>query len=233
MGKIQEAQDQYVMALTDEAIEEMAKGGQNVDMLYKHREEARKRHEEKMKNEVHLERLDEYKNTPRDPKTAFAKKAIKTGMFGSNGNTVDAPLVYGAVVQAQSSLWKPFRNNNSGMVVVFTLDEKYKYDIEWLTQMANKISETKKEEVDQDMQTIKENLLNTRSIFCNKVGKSMAGDVEVWCGTYIVKDTKMLPKMFIPNNKILPFLVTEELKDGNKVFTTGSPFKLINKEFYE
>ena len=119
------------------------------------------------------------------------------------------------------------------MVVVFTLDEQYQYDTAYLTEMAQKISASKQESLNEDMKILKDKLLNTRSVFCNKVGQSISGDVEVWCCTYFIKDTKLLPKMFIPNDKILPFLVLEELKEGNKIFTQGSPIELINKDFYE
>jgi len=229
MGKMQDLQDQYCLALTDEAIEKMKSEGQDAEILYKKREEARQRKAEKMTNIVHLERLDEHKKTPRDPKSTFVKKGVK----GNKNVIVEAPLVYGAVVQAQSTLWEPFKNYNSGMVIAFTLDERYKYDIAYLTEMAGKISESKNQNTYEDTKALRDNLLNTRSVFCNKVGQSISGDVEVWCCTYFVKDTKLLPKMFIPNNKILPFLVMEKLKEGNKIFTQGSPVELIKKDFYE
>ena len=230
MGKLQDIQDQYYLALTDEAIEKIKSEGQDVEILYKNREAARQRHAEKMSNIVHLERLDEHKQTPRNPKSAFVKKGAKA----SKNAMIESPLIYGAVVQAQSTLWEPFRNYNSGMVIAFTLDERYKYDTAYLTEMAQKISASKKEGFnEEDTKALRDNLANTRSVFCNKVGKSISGDVEVWCCTFFVKDTKLLPKMFLPNNGILPFLVTGELKEGNKVFSTGSPVDLINKDFYE
>jgi len=229
MGKMQDLQDQYCLALTDEAIEKMKSEGHDVEGLYKSREAARQRQKEKMTNIVHLERLDEHKKIPRDPKSTFVKKAVK----GNKKVVAAAPLVYGAVVQAQNTLWEPFKNYNSGTVIVFTLDERYQYDTAYLTEMAHKISASKKDETNADTKTLRDNLVNTRSVFCNKVGQSIAGDVELWCCTYFIKNTKLLPKMFIPNDRILPFLVMDELKEGNKIFGQGSPIELINKDFYE
>ena len=229
MGKMQDIQDQYCLALTDEAIEKMRADGHDVESLYKSIEAAKQRRDEKMRNVVHLERLDADKKTPRDPKSAFVKKAVK----GNKNVIAEAPLVYGAVVQAQNTLWEPFKNYNCGTVIVFTLDERYRYDTAYLTEMAGKISASKKDDTNADTKALRDNLLNTRSVFCNKVGQSIAGDVDVWCCTYFIKDTKLLPKMFIPNDRILPFLVMSELKEGNKVFTQGSPIELINKDFYE
>ena len=174
MGKLQEVQDHYYLSLTDEAIEKIKSEGQDVEILYKNREAARQRKIEKTTNIVHLGRLDEHRKTPRDPKSAFVKKSVK----GNKNVIAEAPLVYGAVVQAQSTLWESFKNYNSGMIVVFTLDERYRYDIGYLTEMAQKISASKKAEPHEDMKTLRDNLMNTRSVFCNKVGQSIANDVE-------------------------------------------------------
>ena len=77
MGKLQEAQDQYYLALTDEAIEKINSEGQDVEILYKSREAARQRNLEKMTNVVHLERLDEHKKHQEIKNQHLLKKVLK------------------------------------------------------------------------------------------------------------------------------------------------------------
>jgi len=224
MGKIQDAQDQYCLALTDEAIEKLKNEGQDVAILYKKREEARNR------NKFHLEKLNEYKKTPRDPQSQFAKKGIKVGFFGSSNGVVDSPLVYGALVDDPVGMtW----TGSNALVVVFTLDERYKYDIAWLSDVAAKVESLRNAAVvSEDMKKIKDGLVNSHYQFCLKVGQSVVGDAEVWCCTFFAKNTKQLPKTFIPGEHILPFLVTGELKEVLQIGNIKSALDLINKEFY-
>ena len=94
-----------------------------------------------------LNKLTSYRSTPRSTESEFFKDvAGKAPLFGKDKwreKFATAPLLYGAVVQANSGLWLPGREDDLPAVFVFALDRTHIYDIEWLTATAEKISEMK------------------------------------------------------------------------------------------
>jgi hypothetical protein len=138
-------------------------------------------------------------------------------------------------VKAEKYLYEPNKLGNLKIWLVFTLDERYKYDKEWLKNMAAKVLEVcKSPDVPEDMRTFATNLADTNKFFSYKVGVSVAGDTEVWCCTYAVDNTKELPKLFLPNEELLPFIVLKQpLEEKNYIsLTTGKLLGLVNKDLY-
>ncbi len=235
MGKIQDAQDQYYRNLKDEDIDDLVSKGMNKEQVLKLRSEAIAKQKERLKNETHLERLDEFKKVPRDINSDFCKRgAGKAPLFGKTkffDKVANAPLIYGAVVQAHGALWEPGDNDMTGIVIVFALDEKHRYDKKYLREVADKIACLKKEsDIPADMSKLIKNLRNDQSTFYWKVGESVAGsDAETWCVTYVLKNCKMLPKRFIPNDKFIPFLVKNQPQEN----VMQDLLLIVSSEFYE
>ena len=196
-------------------------------------------------NEIHLERLAEYIKAPRSADSAFIADSIKDGsgtidglIGGIFGNAKlkealsKAPIVYGAVVQANSYLFEPGQDIFSvAAVFVFALDEAHIYNIEWLRETADKIAEMKKEgSAFGDMADLLSSLKDDTSHFCLKIGKSVAGDADAWCAVYTFKDTKVLPMTFLPRIKIVPFFLKEHPQTNPH---TDVKFAVISGKYYE
>ena len=84
-----------------------------------------------------LNKLTSYRSTPRSTESEFFKDvAGKAPLFGKDKwreKFATAPLLYGAVVQANSGLWLPGREDDLPAVFVFALDRTHIYDVEFLT----------------------------------------------------------------------------------------------------
>lgn len=127
---------------------------------------------------------------------------------------IDSPIVYGAVVQAHSALWEPGNNSNTGVVVVFALDTEHIYNIEWLTKMADKISDLKETlDIPKDSRKFINTLKDSQSYFVFKLGDSINEGADAWCVTYALKKQNYLPKGYIPANHIIPFILEDYPKE--------------------
>jgi hypothetical protein len=184
-------------------------------------------------NQTDLARLDEFAQTPRDTDTDFARQTVGKPPLLSKAKWADkvanAPLVYGAVVQAHSALFKPGNNANVGAVVVISTDPKRIHDVKYLRDVADKISQMKDptNPVPDDMMKLIKVLRNDSSIFCWQVGASTADDDATWCATYAFADQSALPTNRIPDNRIVPFLLMDTPRDNVSI-----DLKLIPKEYY-
>lgn len=94
-----------------------------------------------------LNKLTPYRSTPRSTESCFFRDvAGKAPFFGREKwreKYANAPMIYGAVVQANSDLWLPGTGEYLPAVFVFALDSPHIYDVEWLRSTAEKISEMK------------------------------------------------------------------------------------------
>ena len=240
MGRVQDVQEEFYRKLTDEGIEVYVKQGMDREVMIRERAKALEKWAVVMNNPTHLEKLEPFQKTPRDKSSAFVKKGIKKSLFGPNADKIaEAPLVYGAIVQAHTLLFEPSKNiANCGLVVVFALDEEHKYDVEWLNGIASKIKELKNSaDVPKDMENLIRMLKIESSHFSSKIGVSVAGEnAEAYISVHTLNNTKNLPKTFIPNNKILPFLLLKKPKAKPAPGMTVLPaakLALVNKQFYE
>ncbi|MCL2654527.1 MAG: hypothetical protein FWD65_02345 [Coriobacteriia bacterium] len=182
---------------------------------------------------VDLGRLSAYIATPRDPESEFVSDAVASGasgkLFASKAKerqiVANSPLIYGAVVQANNALWEPGHAMRLPAVLVITTDEAYKNDIAWLTQMAATIGELRSQgNLPKDMRKLIDDLRNSISSFCHKVGTSVAGGADVWCAT-VSFDQSDLPGTRIPKEGILPFLLREPPKENKFIQMTLVPAK--------
>ena len=202
----------WVERITMEEIEDMeAKGCDMTEYRAKYAErEERKAAEIKRRMEaIDYSLLDPYRNTPRDIDSAFVKDVISlnSSYLTKKQKYADAKIVYGAVVQAHHGLWTPGDYGHMAAVFVFALDE-HVYDVEWLLDVAEKISEMKESSnVPEDNREFITTLRDDQSVFGYKVGASICGDAYAWCTTYAFMEQKVLPDTYLPQNKIVPFLL--------------------------
>ena len=95
--------------------------------------------EEAFDNPTRLDRLKPYLQTPRDMETPFFRAVAGNApwLFKDRWKKkyTESPVIYAAVVQANSALWRPGDNDYYPAVFVFALDKKHTYDVEWLSQM--------------------------------------------------------------------------------------------------
>lgn len=166
---------------------------------------------------IDLAKLTPYRAAPRSTLTDFFwDTAGKAPLFGKEKwkeKMANAPLIYGAVVQANSDLWLPGNSEFYPVVVVFALDDAHMHDVEWLTQTAKKISEMKGENgVPDDCKEFINILRNDQSEFCFPLGASLAGTAKAWCVTYKFEKQSILPGSRLPEDGIVPFLLTAQPK---------------------
>ena len=225
----------WVERMTMEEIEEMeAKGCDMTEYRAKYAErEARKAAEIKRRlDAIDYSLLDPYRNTPREIESAFVKDVISVNSLylTKKQKIADAKVVYGAVVQAHFGLWEAGDYGSMAAVFVFALDEKHIFDVEWLLETAGKISEMKESSnVPGDCLKFINLLRNDQSQFCCKLGESLCGEADAWCTTYAFSDQTVLPDKYLPQNKIVPFLLMEPAKDGWSADLEIVPVKYYNK----
>ncbi|MCD7937023.1 MAG: hypothetical protein LUG98_09210 [Tannerellaceae bacterium] len=213
--------------LSPEDMVELAKQGYDIEGIkarVAERKEKREREQrefiEKSTQLLNFDKLNDYLATPRDPESDFIQDTIKmntTPLLGKSDwvkNLCNSPVLYGAIVQAHGSLYKPDASNNMlGTVVVISPDPEYARKTDWLKGVAAKIGKLKESsQVPADCKELIHKLRDSQSIFCFKVGESVTGGPEAWCVTYTISKQKYLPQACMPINRILPFLLSRELK---------------------
>ena len=188
--------------------------------------------EEAFDNPTRLDRLKPYLQTPRDMETPFFRAVAGNSpwLFKDRWKKkyTESPVIYAAVVQANSALWRPGDNDYYPAVFVFALDKKHIHDVEWLSQMAEKISElSDSPTVPDDCRKLINTLRDSQSEFCFRIGKSVSGDADAWCATYKFDKQSALPRKALPSDGIVPFLLK-----ANPVENQFVDFKLIPSELY-
>ena len=193
------------------------------------RKEAREAFEQA--HPVKLDKLAPYIRDPRDAGSEFVLDAVGKVLFGKEKKCrvmAEAPLVYGAVVQANNELWDPGEGSFLPAVLVIALDAAHKNDIDWLKQTADAIGALKRQgDIAPDMQKLIENLRNDMSSFCFKIGSSVAGMADAWCATFKFEHQRDLPGKRIPLSGVLPFLLTEIPKENQFI-----QLKLVPSKYY-
>ena len=214
-------------AMTEAEIAEMEKKGYDVSSIRAKQAELAAQEEEddaafaqRRKDTavpVALDKLRIYCSTPRSPESDFFKDvAGKAPLFGKDKwreKFENAPLIYGAVVQANSDLWLPGNESYLPAVLVFALDSAHLYDAKWLTELAKKVSEMKESAATPaDCREFIEILRDDQSEFCFPLGDSLAGGAEAWCVTYKFEKQSILPGSRLPEEGIVPFLLEAQPK---------------------
>lgn len=168
-------------------------------------------------------------HTPQYGKRLFRDVAGKAPFFGREKwreKYANAPMIYGAVVQANSDLWLPGTGEYLPAVFVFALDSPHIYDVEWLRGTAEKISEMKVSgAVPADCQEFIHILRDDQSEFCFPLGDSLADGADAWCVTFKFHKQTILPGNRLPEDGIVPFLLEARPKKQIPVQLTPIPGK--------
>lgn len=227
-------------AMTEEEILDMEKKGYDVSSLRANREATII---EEQANETDfierrkatavptdLSKLTAYQGTPRNTENDFFKdvagKAPLLGKGKWKEKFANAPLIYGAVVQANSDLWLPGSNEFYPAVFVFALDNAHIHDTEWLTATAKKISEMKEDgTVPADCKEFMDVLRDDQSEFCFPLGSSLADGANAWCVTYKFVKQTILPGNRLPEDGIVPFLLEAQPKKQIPILLSPIPGK--------
>ena len=183
----EKAIQQWSENLTLEQIEDMEKQGCDMSeyrVLYEERQAEKQR----IAESVDLTMLDKYKNTRSveflDEVAQFNKISDK-----KKPQLEQAQLVYGRVVQAHNALFRSDPKNKSGcgIVFLFALDETHRYDEEWLSKTANRISDMK--------ETLKSQPPGTMEKICHLLKLDDNFLFSITIGTKIEKEkAKILPE---------------------------------------
>lgn len=213
--------------MSDQEIDEMEKQGYDVSQIRAKKAEmaAQEEAEEAAFAQqrratavpTDLGKLVPYRSTPRSTESGFFQDvAGKAPLFGKDKwreKFANAPLIYGAVVQANSALWLPGKEDYLPAVFVFALDSAHMYDVEWLSATAEAVSEMKvSDAVPADCREFIDILRDDQSEFCFPLGASLAAGADAWCVTYKFDKQTILPGNRLPEDGIVPFLLEAQPK---------------------
>ena len=216
-----QVKEEQVLMVTEEDLKQMEAQGCDVSM---YREVKKKADAFSI---TMCKKLEEIAKTPRNPDGEVVKGICKPVYFLNMlfkkksyvEAAVNAPLVYGRIVQAHNCLFEvdiTGNNINIPTVLVFAVDEKHRTDTELLKQIADKLSHYKQiansksgsyKDIPDDCVDIIKNLIDVMSQFCLPVPKSLAGDAEIWCVTCLIAGAKYIPYKRAPKDKLLPFIM--------------------------
>jgi len=188
LSKMQEkATQEWAKNLTLEQIEEQERLG--VDMSeYRIIYEEQQSEKQRLIDAIDLSKLDKIKNA-RTPE--FIDEVAKFNKLSDKKKPLleQAPLVYGKVVQAHSALYKanPKNKDGGGIVFLYALDDKHRYDEEWLTKTAKRISEMK-DSYDNQPESMMEKIFRLLSISDGFIYQITVGNMIK------KKKTKFLPE---------------------------------------
>ena len=228
--------------MTEEDLKEMEAQGCDVTELRAklskrkaEEEELERRMEEEreaFQNPTDLDKLAPYARTPRSMDTPFFKAVAGNApwLFKDRWKKkyTEAPLIYAAVVQANTDLWMPGNNDYYPAVFVFALDEEHIRNNEWLTELASIIHDLKDAaRLPDDCRKLIETLRDDTSGFCFRIGRSICGEADAWCATYKFDKQTKLPRKALPSDGIVPFLLKSKPVENQFV-----DFKLIPSELY-
>lgn len=214
--------DGWEDSMTEEDIAKMEQQGYDVSSLRRKREEtaaqevaaeaafAAQRKATAVATD--LNKLSAYRSLPRSSESDFFRDvAGKAPLFGKDKwreKYMNAPLVYGAVVQANSDLWLPGQGDYLPGVFVFALDSAHIHDVEWLKATAEKINEMKQAStIPADCKEFMDILRDDQSQFCFPLSTSLAPGAEAWCVTYQFTKQTVLPGNRLPEDGVVPFLL--------------------------
>jgi len=182
-------------------------------------------------NQIDITRLAVYENTPRsDTSEFFCEVAKKVPMFNKRKwqvMYVNAPIVYAGIVQANQALYSPGKTT-TGAVALIVLDEKMGKDIAYINTKAEEVYKVAYgQNVPKDMRKIAEGLRKQEGYFTYRLPTSISDGYETWVCVFSV-DQNLLPKTFIPKQRIIPCLLLDDLKE-KKI----ANMEVIPSKFYE
>lgn len=177
---------------------------------------------EQEENEISLAKLKSCEVTPRDLESSFFKEITaniwrfsKLISGGWKQKYQNAPIVYGALVQAWDQMREPGEGSGA-MVVVFATDS-HKDDANRLAEVASKVQDLRdwksNIQITDDTKQLIADLEDHQSIFCHKLNSNIVWNAEAWCCVVFIDDQKDLPKWFIPDEEIIPFLLIGNVKE--------------------
>jgi hypothetical protein len=186
---------------------------------------------EKFNNPVDLSKLDAYIPVPRDVNGDFVRTvAGKLPLFGKDKKlqkVAGGALIYAAVVQANSDLWQPGKEDYLPAVLVFALDEAHRYNVKWLKETADRIHQLKNAaDIPQDCSRLVASLRDDQSLFCWKVGNSISDGADAWCAVYKFEKQTILPRQCLPSEGIVPFILREGPEENVGVWFYDIPGQL-------
>ncbi len=164
-------------------------------------------------NQVSFERLDKFTVTPRSIEGEGAAIVGKPPMFGKEKwkeEVSNAPIIYAGVVEANNMLFAPGKEQFKAAVLVFAEDEKHWRDIEWIKKTLNTIDDVRdSDNVPQDARKFISELRDEESGFCMELPASLSDGANAWVTVHKFENQTDLPKSYIPDDRILPFLLVE------------------------
>lgn len=215
--------------MTEEQIADMEKQGHDMSAVRRKKEANKIEFTEQRKATAvptDLKKLESYCSVPRSVDSEFFKdvagKAPFLGKEKWRQKFANAPIVYGAIVQANTDLWLPGEGEMLPAVFVFALDDAHIHDVKWLSDVAEKINEMKEaDNVPADCRKFIDVLRDNQSQFCFPLGESLAAGADVWCATYTFEKQSVLPGKRLPEDGIVPFLLkAKPKKDFSVQFAT-------------
>jgi hypothetical protein len=189
--------------------------------------------ERQQRPRLQLERLQAFMATPRPADSQFFKDAAGKPpmLFGKKTwqtSHENAPIVFAATVQANEKLWDPGDENGLPLVLVTATDPRHRNDVAYLTGLARRLAELRdSSHTPSDCQKLVASLRDQQSIFNWKVGASVAGDADAWCGTLNVTRRNDLPNRCLPADGVLPYLLLAPPRDNYNM-----DLKLVPKQYY-
>lgn len=217
MGTPAEMMKDWEKNMTLEDIDELEKQGIDVTEYrkkYEEREAEKAARQQQLIEAIDLSRLDKYTSGSLDPESDFVKDTIALNKLSKNNakSLLEAKLMHAVIVQAHYQLWdsEDFQKINKGAVILIATDEKYRFDHQWLRDVANKISDMKQSSsVPEDNKKLIKALRNDQSYFCYKLGASLVGEADVWCATFTISNQEDLPNSCLPPNRVLPLFLLD------------------------
>ena len=232
MGLFDKQIKKQMESLSIEQLEEMRDQGLDVEeylaTAYQKQEEEDALLET---NQIDVSKLEMYERVPRDIDSEFfVEMAGKAPMLGKDKwrNTyMYAPIVYTGIVQADGVLFAP-GDETTGYVALVVLDRTYGNNIEWIDQKAKEVHKVVYgANVPKDMRKIAEGIRKQEGYFTYKLPSSINESMDIWVTVNTVSQ-KILPKTFIPKQRVIPCLLTDDLKE-NKM----PSLSVIPARFYE
>lgn len=221
--------------MPDAQLEQMAQmPGFNREELYRKRAMYRQQRDYARQNrpQPQLGKLGPYMQTPRRADTPFFRDAAGSApWFGKKewqAKYEQAPIVFGATVQANDSLWDPGKGADVPLVTVIAMNPQFTCNGEWLRGLASAIASMRDSfQVPPDCQRLVASLRDTRSIFCWRVPPGLGGAADAWCATTTIPKQSDLPNDCLPANGVLPFLLL-----GAPIEDRVMQLKLVPRQYH-
>ncbi len=217
--------------LTEEQIDEMEKQGTDVSELRAKLAENKKKRE--AAGETDLSMLDAYRRTPRDVNSDFIRETVgKPPLFGKAKWTekyANAEIIFPVLLQCSPQLHKVGNLENALIALIYASDSAHKDNYDFLRETADKLVKMRegKMEAPKSLKKVIKDLNKPTSSFYHVVEIPEFENATLHLATYFLTSQSSLPGSVIPNDRVLPALLLEDITP--KVFH----FLLIDGKFYK